>query len=71
MTIDVFDNSSIKAYVEEVTKLTNDGLDILINSVSGGHYMPLLDLIIDNARSLFKITVFSYPSLTKASYCCS
>ncbi|KAF2031219.1 putative short-chain dehydrogenases/reductase [Setomelanomma holmii] len=64
--MDVLDNSSIEACVKEVTRKTNRHLDILINSVGGGHYMPFLDLNISDARKLFEINVFSYLDVTQA-----
>jgi len=66
VTMDVVDKSSIKACVEQVANVTDGRIDILINSVGGGHYMPFLDLNIDDARNLFEINVFSFLEVTQA-----
>jgi 1-acylglycerone phosphate reductase len=66
VTMNVLDKPSIKACVEKVQELTEGRLDILINSVGGGHYMPFLDLNIDDARKLFEINVFSFLEVTQA-----
>lgn len=66
VTMDVADKPSIAACVEKVQELTNGRIDMLINSVGGGHYMPFLDLNIDDARKLFEINVFSFLEVTQA-----
>ncbi|KAF2825657.1 NAD(P)-binding protein [Ophiobolus disseminans] len=64
--MDVVDRSSVEACAEEVAKSTDGHIDILINSVGGGHYMPFLDFNIDDARKLFKMNVFSFLEVTQA-----
>ncbi len=49
--LDVTTDSSIQALVKEVSAITSGKLDILINSVGGGHYMPFYHLDISKAKA--------------------
>lgn len=66
LELDVTSSESIKALVEEVTHLTKGKLDILINSVGGGHYRPFLHLDIDKAKQLFDVNVWGFVATTQA-----
>lgn len=64
--LDVTSSHSIKLLVEEITQLTKGNLNILINSVGGGHYQPFLHLDIDKAKQLFDINVWGFVATTQA-----
>lgn len=66
LELDVTSSDSIKALVEEVTHLTKGKLDILINSVGGGHYQPFLHLDISKAKQLFDVNVWGFVETTQA-----
>jgi 1-acylglycerone phosphate reductase len=69
ITLDVFSNSSINSCVEQVTALTastSGGLDILINNAGGGYNMPVADIDIAKAKSLFDLNVWSYIAVMQA-----
>lgn len=66
LELDVTSSESIKALVEEVTQLTKGKLDILINSVGGGHYQPFLHLDISKAKQLFDVNVWGFVETTQA-----
>ncbi|KAF1929457.1 NAD(P)-binding protein [Didymella exigua CBS 183.55] len=59
-------SESIKSLVEEITLLTKGKLEVLINSVGGGHYQPLLHLDIDKAKQLFDVNVWGFVATTQA-----
>jgi 1-acylglycerone phosphate reductase len=66
LNLDVTSTESIKALVQEVSNLTNGMLDMLINSVGGGHYQPFLHLDIDKAKQLFDVNVWGFVATTQA-----
>lgn len=66
LELDVTSSESIKSLVEKVTQLTNGKLDILINSVGGGHYQPFLHLDIAKAKQLFDVNVWGFLATTQA-----
>ncbi|KAJ4988763.1 IBR finger domain protein (short-chain dehydrogenase) [Stagonosporopsis vannaccii] len=66
LELDVTSQESIKALVEEVTHLTKGKLDILINSVGGGHYQPFMHLDISKAKRLFDVNVWGFVETTQA-----
>lgn len=65
-TLDVTSPESISSLVEEITHLTKGTLDILINSVGGGHYEPFLHLDIAKAKALFDVNVWGFVATTQA-----
>lgn len=65
LVLDVLSQDSIKAAVEQVSKLT-DKLDILVNNSGGGYSMPLIDAEISKMRDLFELNVISYMAVTQA-----
>jgi 1-acylglycerone phosphate reductase len=64
--LDVTSPESIKSLVEEVTQSTKGKLDMLINSVGGGHYQPFLHLDIEKAKQLFDVNVWGFVATTQA-----
>lgn len=64
--LDVTSPDSIKSLVEEITQLTKGKLDMLVNSVGGGHYQPFLHLDMDKAKQLFDINVWGFVATTQA-----
>jgi NAD(P)-dependent dehydrogenase (short-subunit alcohol dehydrogenase family) len=66
LELDVTSSESIKSLVEEITHLTKGKLDILINSVGGGHYQPFLHLDIEKAKQLFDVNVWGFVATTQA-----
>ncbi|KAJ4310046.1 hypothetical protein N0V94_008632 [Neodidymelliopsis sp. IMI 364377] len=64
--LDVTSSDSIRSLVEEITHLTKGKLDMLINSVGGGHYQPFLHLDIEQAKQLFDVNVWGFVSTTQA-----
>ena len=64
--LDVTSPESIKALVEEITQSTKGKLDMLINSVGGGHYQPFLHLDIEKAKQLFDVNVWGFVATTQA-----
>ena len=66
LTLDVLDPASITACVAEVSKLTNGHLDILVNNAGAGYSMPLMDISLPAAQSLFNLNVWSYISVSQA-----
>jgi 1-acylglycerone phosphate reductase len=65
-SLDVTSPESIKSLVEEVTQSTKGKLDMLINSVGGGHYQPFLHLDIEKAKQLFDVNVWGFVATTQA-----
>lgn len=66
-TLDVLDDNSIKACVEQISSLVGErGLDILINNAGGGYNMPISDIDINKGRELFDLNVWSYITVTQA-----
>ncbi|KAM0723662.1 hypothetical protein Q7P37_000650 [Cladosporium fusiforme] len=65
-TLDVTSPQSISSLVQEISNFTNGLLDILINSVGGGHYQPFLHLEIAKAKQLFDINVWGFVETTQA-----
>ena len=66
LTLDVLDPASISACVAAVSKLTSGRLDMLINNAGAGYSMPLMDISIPTAQSLFSLNVWSYISVSQA-----
>lgn len=64
--LDVTSDTSIKALVEKVSALNDGKLDMLINSVGGGHYMPFYHLDISKAKALFEVNVWGFVLVTQA-----
>ena len=66
LTLDVLEPASISACVAAVSKLTSGRLDMLINNAGAGYSMPLMDISIPTAQSLFNLNVWSYISVSQA-----
>ena len=66
LELDVVSDTSIQALVERISCLTSGTLDILINSVGGGHYMPFLHLDLQKAKALFDVNVWGFVAVTQA-----
>ena len=64
--LDVVSDGSIQALVEKVSSQTGGTLDMLINSVGGGHYMPFLHLDLQKAKQLFDVNVWGFVAVTQA-----
>lgn len=58
VTLDVLSEDSFKAAVQEVSRLTNNTLDMLINNAGVGYVTPLLDADMAEAEAIFKVNVF-------------
>jgi short-subunit dehydrogenase len=65
-TLDVTSPESIKSLVDEITQSTKGRLDMLINSVGGGHYQPFLHLDIEKAKQIFDVNVWGFVATTQA-----
>ena len=65
-TLDVTSPESIKSLVDEITQSTKGRLDMLINSVGGGHYQPFLHLDIEKAKQMFDVNVWGFVATTQA-----
>ena len=64
--LDVLDPDSISACVAEVSKSTSGRLDMLVNNAGAGYNMPLMDISLPAAQSLFNLNVWSYISVSQA-----
>lgn len=63
--LDVTSDTSISDLVKQVSDLPGT-LDILINSVGGGHYMPFYHLDLAKAKALFDVNVWGFVAVTQA-----
>jgi 1-acylglycerone phosphate reductase len=61
LTLDVLSNSSIAAYVSKLSSL-----DILVNNAGAEFLMPVSGVSIPEAKKLFDLNVWSYPTMTQA-----
>lgn len=66
LELDVTTDDSIKSLVEKLSSFTSGRLDMLINSIGGGHYMPFYHLDIGKAKALFDVNVWGFVSVTQA-----
>ena len=66
LALDILDPSSIRSCVEEVSRLTDGKLDILINNAGGGYNMPVSDIEIETAKKLFDLNVWAQIEVTQA-----
>ena len=66
LELDVTSGTSIQALVERISPVTGGTLDVLINSVGGGHYMPFWHLDIAKAKALFDVNVWGFVAVTQA-----
>ena len=64
--LDVTSDTAIKALIDKVSSLTSGKLDMLINSVGGGHYMPFYHLDLTQAKALFDVNVWGFVAVTQA-----
>lgn len=64
--LDVTSDVSVDALVNSVSSSTAGRLDMLINSVGGGHYMPFYHLDLSKAKALFEINVWGFVGVTQA-----
>lgn len=68
VVLDVLSKESIKSAVEEVSKLADGKLDILINNSGGGYMLPIMDVDTSKARDLFDLNVLSNVSVIQAFF---
>lgn len=66
LQLDVEDETSIRACVKEVEEASGGVLDILINNSGVGYNMPLSDVDLTIAQSVFNLNVFSVLAVTNA-----
>lgn len=66
LELDVTSDESIKGLVQKLSALTSGKLDMLVNSVGGGHYMPFYHLDLAKAKALFDVNVWGFVSVTQA-----
>lgn len=66
LTLDVVKPSDIANAVELVKKETGGTLDYLINNAGHNHFMPVLDIDIEEARSLYETNVWGPLAITQA-----
>ena len=57
---------SIAQCVATVSKMAEQGLDMLVNNAGGGYAMPLVDVDTRQARELFDLNVWSVLEVTQA-----
>ncbi|KAI1259381.1 putative short-chain dehydrogenase/reductase [Xylariaceae sp. FL1019] len=66
LELDVVDKASLKNAAQEVSNLTNNTLDILVNNSGSGYMMPLLDADLDEARKIFDVNVWGTLAMCQA-----
>lgn len=66
LQLDVESDDSIRACVKEVVAATGGVLDVLINNSGAGYNMPLADVDLKVAKSVFNLNVFSVLAVTNA-----
>jgi 1-acylglycerone phosphate reductase len=66
LQLDVESEESIRTCVEEVIAATGGVLDVLINNSGAGYNMPLADVDLKVAQSLFNLNVFAVLAVTNA-----
>ncbi|KAF2016975.1 NAD(P)-binding protein [Aaosphaeria arxii CBS 175.79] len=66
LPLEVTSQQSINALKDEVTRITNNRLDILYNNAGRNYTVPATDLDIDEVRDLFEANVYSVMAMTKA-----
>jgi len=65
MRLDVCDQDSINAALNQVTKRTGGRLDILLNNAGGMYKSPISDMSIADAKALFDLNVWSFIAMTQ------
>ncbi|KAF3764156.1 NAD(P)-binding protein [Cryphonectria parasitica EP155] len=65
LQLDVTNEKSISACVEEVATLTGGTLDILVNNAGRTHTVPATDLDMDEVRETFEANVFGVMAMVK------
>ncbi|KAF1977788.1 NAD(P)-binding protein [Bimuria novae-zelandiae CBS 107.79] len=66
IALDVTDATSIKTCRQEVRKLVDGRLDILINNAGRGLTMPATDINLDDARDVYETNVFGVMAMVSA-----
>jgi 1-acylglycerone phosphate reductase len=66
LELDVKKPSDIKNAVETVSKATDSKLDFLVNNAARNHFMPILDVEIDEVQDLFETNYFAPLAITQA-----
>jgi len=64
--MDVTSEESVQKAAAEISSLTNNRLDILINNAGLGSAMPFTDISISEVRRIYETNVFSIFTVTKA-----
>ncbi len=66
ITLDIQNEESLQAAVQEVSSLTGGSLDVLINNAGVGYSIPLSDASISRSKELFDTNVWALLSTTQA-----
>ncbi|KAG5953110.1 hypothetical protein E4U53_006846 [Claviceps sorghi] len=66
LSLDVTNQDSIIACVDEVTRITGGGLDILVNNAGLSHTIPAIDVDLVDARHTFETNFFAVLAMVKA-----
>lgn len=66
VNLDVQSEDSIEQAVQEVGKILDGKLDMLVNNAGAGYSMPIMDIKQDRLKQLFDLNVFSLVSVTQA-----
>ena len=66
LTLDVVSPESIAAAVKAVETHTGGKLDVLVNNSGSGYTMPIMDMDMDVARSMFEVNFWGLLAVTKA-----
>ncbi|PGH08873.1 hypothetical protein AJ80_07745 [Polytolypa hystricis UAMH7299] len=67
LPLDILSASSIASCVEKLSSSSSfSGLDILVNNAGGGYSMPISDIDIEDAKTLFDLNVWAQIAVTQA-----
>lgn len=66
LTLDVVNQSDVKAAVEAVTKQTGGILNYFVSNAGRSHVMPILDDPLEEIRNMFELNLMAPIALTQA-----
>ncbi|KAG5929170.1 hypothetical protein E4U42_006898 [Claviceps africana] len=66
LSLDVTDQDSITSCVDQVTRITGGGLDMLVNNAGLSHTIPAIDVDLADARHTFETNFFAVVAMVKA-----
>lgn len=66
LTLDVLDNAQIMQSAKDVSGKTGGKLDVLINNAGRNHFMPVLDIDIEDAKRIFDTNFWGALSVMQA-----